>query len=72
MADKGKFCGGNVVFIAPDDMVAALRKRFLDLEIENDVFGVREAKGLSLMQSPLLAFCPTLSSVAANDSGKMS
>ena len=56
LADKGKFCGGNVVFIAPDDMVAALRKRFLDLEIENDVFGVREAKGLEFDAVAVVGF----------------
>jgi hypothetical protein len=46
LADKSTFCGGNIVFIAPDEKVHELRLQFSQLELENDIFGVREAKGL--------------------------
>ena len=43
---KSIFCGGNIVFLAPDENVTELRLQFSELGIENDIFGVREAKGL--------------------------
>ena len=38
--------GGNIVFLALDENVHELQLRFNKFGIENDLFGVREAKGL--------------------------
>lgn len=46
LADENVFRGGNIVFIAPDEIVPDLRKQLHTSGIMNDVFGVREAKGL--------------------------
>jgi len=46
LANENIFKGGNVVFISPDDIVQDLRTQFHHLGIENDLFGVKEAKGL--------------------------
>lgn len=50
------FRGGNIVFIAPDEKVTALRSLFLELGVKNDVFGVREAKGLEFPSIALIGF----------------
>lgn len=46
LANASVFRGGNIVFLAPDEKVHELRLQFSQLEINNDLFGVREAKGL--------------------------
>ncbi len=56
LADTSIFQGGNIVFIAPDEKVHELRLQFRALEIQNDVFGVREAKGLEFDACALLGF----------------
>jgi len=56
LSDDKKFRGGNVVFITPDEMVTELRSFCLELGIKNDVFGVREAKGLEFPSVALIGF----------------
>ena len=56
LGDEQRFRGGNVVFIAPDEMVTDLRSLFLELGVKNDVFGVREAKGLEFPSIALIGF----------------
>jgi len=56
LADASIFQGGNIVFVAPDEKVHELRLQFQALEIHNDVFGVREAKGLEFDACALLGF----------------
>ncbi len=56
LADASVFQGGNIVFVAPDEKVHELRLQFQALEIHNDVFGVREAKGLEFDACALLGF----------------
>ena len=56
LADVSVFQGGNIVFIAPDEKVHELRLQFQALEIHNDVFGVREAKGLEFDACALIGF----------------
>ncbi|KAL7541991.1 hypothetical protein ACHAXR_011413 [Thalassiosira sp. AJA248-18] len=56
LADKSIFCGGNIVFLAPDEKVHELRLQFNDLGLNNDLFGVREAKGLEFDACALLGF----------------
>ena len=53
---KSIFCGGNIVFLAPDENVTELRLQFSELGIENDIFGVREAKGLEFDSVALIGF----------------
>lgn len=51
------FRGGNVVFITPDENITELRSVFFfELGIKNDVFGVREAKGLEFPSIALIGF----------------
>ena len=45
LADSNVFVAPNVVFLAPDEKIHELRALFRDLQINNDLFGVREAKG---------------------------
>jgi len=40
------FRGANCVFVAPDEKLAEIRTIFHKNGITNDVFGVRDAKGL--------------------------
>jgi len=56
LTDKGIFQGGNTVFIAPDEIVSNLRCVLLRLGVKNDVFGVREAKGLEFKSVALINF----------------
>lgn len=56
LANTTIFAGGNVVFLAPDENVHELRVQFNELEIKNDVFGVREAKGLEFDACALIGF----------------
>jgi hypothetical protein len=56
LADKNIFCGGNIVFICPDENVHYFRRQFRDLDVQNDVFGVREAKGLEFDACALIGF----------------
>lgn len=56
LSDSGKFRGGNVVFITPDENVTEVRSLFLELGVKNDVFGVREAKGLEFPSIALVGF----------------
>lgn len=44
LADKSIFCGGNIVFLAPDEIVTNLKLQFTELGIENDILGVREVR----------------------------
>ena len=53
---KSIFCGGNIVFLAPDENVTELRLQFSELGMENDIFGVREAKGLEFDSVALIGF----------------
>lgn len=56
LGDENKFRGGNVVFIVPDESATELRSLFLELGVKNDVFGVREAKGLEFPSIALVGF----------------
>ena len=56
LADPSVFQGGNIVFLAPDEKVHELRFQFQALEIHNDLFGVREAKGLEFDACALIGF----------------
>ena len=56
LGDCNVFQGGNIVFIAPDEIVSDVRTSLLHLGVKNDVFGVREAKGLEFKSVALLNF----------------
>ena len=56
LSDQAIFKGGNVVFLAPDEEVHNIRSLFLELNVHNDVFGVREAKGLEFDSVALIGF----------------
>ncbi|KAL7532577.1 hypothetical protein ACHAXR_004716 [Thalassiosira sp. AJA248-18] len=56
LADTSIFRGGNIVFLAPDENVHDLRLQFSEHGIQNDVFGVREAKGLEFDACCLIGF----------------
>jgi hypothetical protein len=56
LSDVNVFVGGNVVFIAPDEEVPKIRSIFRELDVQNDVFGVIEAKGLEFDSVALLSF----------------
>jgi hypothetical protein len=56
LADEKKFRGANIVFIAPDENVESLKTIFHQKGINNDLFGVREAKGLEFDAVVLLGF----------------
>jgi len=56
LSDKTVFKGGNVVFLAPDEEVQKIRSLFRELNVKNDVFGVREAKGLEFDSVALIGF----------------
>ena len=56
LADTSIFRGGNIVFLAPDEMVHELRMQFNELGMQNDLFGVREAKGLEFDACALIGF----------------
>jgi hypothetical protein len=67
LADTSIFQGGNIVFVAPDEKVHELRLQFQALEIHNDVFGVREAKGLEFDACALLGFFGHLEELGSKD-----
>ena len=46
LSDPNKFRGANIVFVVPDERITELRRIFREQGITNDIFGVREAKGL--------------------------
>jgi len=56
LADGNTFRGGNVVFVAPEEKVHEIRNQFRELGVQNDVFGVREAKGLEFDSVALIGF----------------
>ena len=56
LANKDKFNAPNVVFIVPDENAPAVRLLFRNEGIQNDIFGVREAKGLEFDSVALLGF----------------
>ena len=56
LGDHAIFKGVNTVFIAPDECIADIRSLFFKLGIKNDVFGVREAKGLEFDACAVLGF----------------
>ena len=56
LANTLVFRGGNIVFIAPDENIQALKLQFSELGIQNDIFGVREAKGLEFDAVALIGF----------------
>ena len=56
LANQNIFKGGNIVFLAPDEIVQDLRTHFHHLGIENDLFGVKEAKGLEFSEVALIGF----------------
>lgn len=56
LSDEKKFRAGNCVFIAPDERLAEIRSAFLKHGIRNDVFGVREAKGLEFPSVAVIGF----------------
>jgi len=56
LANIDMFKGGNVVFLAPDEKVSDLKLIFHELGIKNDLFGVREAKGLEFDAVALINF----------------
>ena len=41
-----KFKGDHVVFLCPDDMLLETRQLLLELEMANEFYGVKDAKGL--------------------------
>lgn len=45
LANEAIFCGGNVVFLVPDETKDRVKSEMQALGVHNDVFGVREAKG---------------------------
>lgn len=56
LVNKKVFVGGNIVFLAPDEVADQLRSNLRKLGIQNDVFGVREAKGLEFNDVALIGF----------------
>ena len=56
LADSSKFRGANIVFLCPDAMVHDIRSLFREQNLQNDVFGVVEAKGLEFDSCALLNF----------------
>jgi len=56
LSNEDIFKGGNIVFLAPDEIVQDLRTQFHNLGIKNDLFSVREAKGLEFQQVALIGF----------------
>lgn len=57
LADRNStFSGANVVFVAPEEKVHDIRNIFRELGIQNDVFGVCEAKGLEFDSVAVLGF----------------
>jgi superfamily I DNA/RNA helicase len=56
LANRKLFIGGDIVFLTPDEMLEALRADLHKLGIQNDVFGIREAKGLEFNAVALLGF----------------
>jgi len=56
LSDTETFRGGNCVFVAPDERLAEIRSAFLQFGIKNDVFGVREAKGLEFASVAVIGF----------------
>jgi hypothetical protein len=56
LADTGTFKGGNIVFLVPDEIVEKVRNECCRQNISNDVFGVREVKGLEFEAVALLGF----------------
>jgi len=56
LTDKSVFVGGNIVFLALDEMADKLRSDLRKMGVENDVFGVREAKGLEFNDVALIGF----------------
>lgn len=56
LINEDLFRGGNIVFITPDEKANELRFRLLQLGIQNDVFSVRDAKGLEFPSVALVGF----------------
>ena len=56
LSDNETFRGGNCVFVAPDERLAEIRSAFLQFGVKNDVFGVREAKGLEFASVAVIGF----------------
>jgi len=56
LSNDKKFRAGNCVFIAPDERLTEIRSAFLQYGIRNDVFGVREAKGLEFPSVAVIGF----------------
>ena len=54
--DNTRFRGAQIVFIVPDERIIEFQRVFQDKGIKNDVFGVREAKGLEFDSCLLLGF----------------
>jgi hypothetical protein len=54
LPDEKVFTGGNIVFLVPDEMVDKMRFDLRALGVRNDVFGVREAKGLEFNDVALI------------------
>jgi len=66
LANSKVFQAANAVFVAPDEIVPELRHSFLQLGIKNDVFGVREAKGLEFPSVAVLNFWSFFESLDSN------
>ena len=49
LADASTFCGGNIVFLAPDEKVHDLRVQLSELGVQNDIFGVSWRRGRDCM-----------------------
>ena len=56
LADPNIFCGGNIVFICPDERKADLQLQLNELAVRNNIFGVRESKGLEFDSVCLIGF----------------
>ena len=56
LSNESIFKGGNIVFLAPDEMLQDLRTQFNHLGINNTLFGVREIKGIEFKEVALIGF----------------
>lgn len=56
LGDKRVLSGGNIVFLVPDEVTDQMKIDLQKAGVRNDVFGVREAKGLEFNSVALLGF----------------
>lgn len=56
LGDTSTFIGGNIVFVVPDEIADKVRSEFCRHNVSNDIYGVREIKGLEFEGVALLGF----------------